>query len=57
MIKGDDVELICAASVYNYTDKFTWATLINQTEKLLVQTGNYFKQKIEINFKKIFYTF
>ncbi|XP_018340861.1 PREDICTED: vascular endothelial growth factor receptor 1 isoform X1 [Trachymyrmex septentrionalis] len=36
--KGDDIELICAASVYNYTDAFTWTVLVNETEELLMET-------------------
>ncbi|XP_012522394.1 vascular endothelial growth factor receptor 1 isoform X2 [Monomorium pharaonis] len=36
--KGDDIELICAASVYNYTNDFTWTIFVNQTEKPLVET-------------------
>ncbi|KAL0113762.1 hypothetical protein PUN28_012704 [Cardiocondyla obscurior] len=30
--EGDDIELTCAASVYNYTNDFTWTVLINQIE-------------------------
>ncbi|KYM91172.1 Vascular endothelial growth factor receptor 1 [Atta colombica] len=36
--KGDDIELICAASVYNYTNEFTWTILVNETEELLMET-------------------
>ncbi|XP_011871094.1 PREDICTED: vascular endothelial growth factor receptor 1 isoform X2 [Vollenhovia emeryi] len=36
--KGDDIELTCAASVYNYTNEFRWSILINQTEEPLVET-------------------
>ncbi|XP_039309901.1 vascular endothelial growth factor receptor 1 isoform X2 [Solenopsis invicta] len=36
--KGDDVELICAASVYNYTNQFTWAVFANRTEEPIVET-------------------
>ncbi|KYN07332.1 Vascular endothelial growth factor receptor 1 [Cyphomyrmex costatus] len=37
--KGDDVELVCAASIYNYTNELTWTVLINQTtEEPLVET-------------------
>ncbi|XP_050465212.1 vascular endothelial growth factor receptor 1 isoform X2 [Cataglyphis hispanica] len=31
--KGDNVELICAASIYNYTDELTWTRLENQTHE------------------------
>lgn len=24
VVEGDDLELICAASIYNYTDNFEW---------------------------------
>lgn len=51
--KGDDIELTCAASIYNYTNDFTWSILVNQTEQPLVETGNYFKWKIEIKKKDL----
>ncbi|XP_071570035.1 vascular endothelial growth factor receptor 1 isoform X1 [Temnothorax nylanderi] len=35
---GDDVELTCAASIYNYTNEFTWTTLVNQTERPLAES-------------------
>jgi len=46
--KGDDIELVCAASIYNYTNELTWSILINQTEEPLVETGIYFKRKIKL---------
>lgn len=35
--EGDNVELICAASVYNYTDKLTWK---NQNDESIEESGN-----------------
>jgi len=51
--KGDDIELVCAASIYNYTNELTWSILslehiVNQTEEPLVETGIYFKRKIKL---------
>ncbi|XP_029159072.1 vascular endothelial growth factor receptor kdr-like isoform X2 [Nylanderia fulva] len=36
--EGDNVELICAASVYNYTDEFAWTKLDNKTETSVNET-------------------
>ncbi|XP_072744995.1 vascular endothelial growth factor receptor 1 isoform X2 [Anoplolepis gracilipes] len=36
--KGDNIELICAASVYNYTDELTWTKFENQTETPILET-------------------
>ncbi|EFN61650.1 Vascular endothelial growth factor receptor 1 [Camponotus floridanus] len=37
--KDDTVELICAASVYNYTDDLTWTKLENETETPVIETN------------------
>lgn len=47
--KGDNVELICAASVYNYTNELTWTKLENETETPVIETGNYSKQLKKLN--------
>ncbi|XP_011698334.1 PREDICTED: vascular endothelial growth factor receptor 1 isoform X2 [Wasmannia auropunctata] len=36
--KGDDVELVCAASVYNYTNELTWIISANEIEKPINET-------------------
>lgn len=38
--KGDNVELICAASIYNYTDQLIWK---NQIGQIINDTRNYFE--------------
>lgn len=43
--KEDTVELICAASIYNYTEELTWTKLGNETETPVIETGSYFKLK------------
>lgn len=54
VVEGDDLELICAASIYNYTSNFEWKYA---NGALIVQNGKYFllfEKRIIFLFLKIF---
>lgn len=55
VVEGDDLELICAASIYNYTSNFEWK-YANGT--FIVQNGKYlllYILKEELYFLPILY--
>lgn len=41
---GDNVELICAASIYNYTDEITWEKNVGGKDERIEDMGNYLKR-------------